>query len=92
MVGEVLLEQVGVLGKYHDDGAGEPLHVAPPDVRVLALQLLQHLEALSQLREHVNHRVGEVGVLRVLLELLGEKRRFCTERVLPGGVPLPKLY
>ena len=69
MVGEVLLEEVGVGGEHLDDRLGEPLHVALPDLGVLALQLLQHLEALRQLREHVHHGVGEVGVFRVLLEL-----------------------
>ncbi len=71
-----LLEEVCVRGEHHDDRLGEPPHVPPPDVRVLALQLLQHLEALSKLREHVHNRVGEVGVLGVLLELFfgkGEK-------------------
>ena len=72
MVGEVLLEEVGVGGEHLDHRLGKPLHVTLPDLGVLALQLLQHLEALRQLREHVHHGVGEVGVFRVLLELWEE--------------------
>lgn len=74
VVGEVLLEEVGVGREDLDDGLGKPLHVALPDLRVLTLQLLQHLEALRQLREHVHHGVGEVRVLRVLLELDTERK------------------
>jgi hypothetical protein len=46
-----------------------------PDLRILAFQLLEDLEALGQLGEDVDHGVGEVGVLRVLLELITKKEK-----------------
>ena len=69
MIGEVVLEKVGVGREDFDHRLGEPLHVSVPDAGVEALQLLQHLEALGQLREHVHHRAREVRVLSVLPEL-----------------------
>jgi hypothetical protein len=69
MVGEVLLEEVGIGREHLDDCLGEPLHVSLPDLGILTLQLLKHLKALRQLGEYINHRVGKVGVLRILLEL-----------------------
>ena len=66
--GEVALQKVSVGGEHLDHGLGKPLHVSVPDGGVLTLQLLQHLEALRQLREDVHHRAREVAVLRVLPE------------------------
>ena len=72
MVGKVFLEEVRVGEQHLDHSVGEPLHVPVPDVVVLALQLLDDLETLGQLGEHVHHRVGKVGVLSVFLELQKE--------------------
>ena len=76
MVVKVLLEHVGVEREHLDHGLGEPLHVALPNLRILTLHLLQHLETLRQLREHIHHRVREVRVLGVLLKLQAEKGNF----------------
>lgn len=48
---------------------GEASTVQGHDLGVGALQLLNNLKALVELREHVHHGAGEQGVLRCLLEL-----------------------
>ena len=51
MIGEVVLQKVGIGREDLDHRLGEPLHVSVPDAGVEALKLLQHLEARGQLRD-----------------------------------------
>lgn len=52
------------------------------DFGIRALQLLNNLKALVELREHVHHGAGEQSVLRCLLKLRRRERHqyisFCT--------------
>ena len=74
MIGEVCFEKIRIRHQHLDDSLGKPLHIAVPDGRVLALQLLEHFEALGELCEDVDHRTGEIRVFCVLPELGAEER------------------
>lgn len=69
VVGEFLLDDVGVGFQHLVYCLCESSHVSLQYLRVRALQLAHHLEALRQLREHVDHRIREQRMLRALLEL-----------------------
>jgi hypothetical protein len=69
-LGELLLGRVGVCQQDFDDGLGEAFHVPLPDFRIGAFELGDDVKALCQLRENVNDRSREEGVLAASLELL----------------------
>lgn len=76
MVVEIVLQYIRIRRQHLNHGLGESFHVALPDFRILAFQLLEHLKALGQLGEDVHNAVGKVGVLRVLLELKYVKKKY----------------
>ena len=69
VIGEICFEDIGVRGEHLDDRLSETFHIPLPDLRILAFQLLEHLKTLRQLSKDIHHRVGEVGMLRILLKL-----------------------
>ena len=53
----------------------EALHVSFDHIWVRTLQLANHVKALVELREHISHGTGELGMLGSLLELYTAARK-----------------
>lgn len=52
-------DNVSISYQNLDYGFSEPFHISFPNLRVWTLQLGNHVETLSQLRKHINHRIGK---------------------------------
>ncbi len=55
VVREICFEHISVRGEHLDNRFSKTFHVPLPDLRILTLQLLEHLKALCQLSEDVHH-------------------------------------
>lgn len=73
LVWKLVLGNICVGNEHFADSLRKPFHIPLPDLRVRTLKFGDDVKTLRQLREHINHWVGEQRVFRALLKLKYKK-------------------